>query len=393
MQGLLFFVDDNRSMFLSYHIRGPMISITGEARMAELRRNPITRKWIIYQPNGSLETLLQSSRKLESDPTALYPSEPQDCPYCPGAHNEDSTHIMAVQKGRSSYLRGSPVNGGWDVLVRSAGKPIFRIEDELKRKGRRLYDTMGSPGAHEILITTPDHGKSFQELETSQIQLCLRVLKERMIDLDRDVRLGHLFAYMAHGSKCGSTYNHALFNLIASPFIPEKIQKELSGAHDWYKIKERCLFCDIIEEEKINQERQKSHGILDETTHFIAFIPFFAGHPFEIWIQPVEHVSDYVLIPEDYASELAFIIKRVLDRLMRAIGPFPFIMLWMNRPNIRWGASRGYWDAIENDWHWRIRILPESNTYQIHDRSFFLGTGSRINPVLPETAAEFLRRC
>jgi UDPglucose--hexose-1-phosphate uridylyltransferase len=359
--------------------------------MAELRRNPITQKWIIYQTSDQLLKSITTQKAKEAGDGILFPNDPESCPFCPGSVLNRATMILSHAGGEIKFLHRLDESKQWDLLVQAAENPVFRIEDELMRHGRRLYDTMGCPGAHEIIITTPNHSQSFWNMSVPQIQKCLAVIKHRMVDLNRDLRLGHQYAYQVFGEKAGARHHHSTINLIASPFIPEKIQKELSGAHEWYKIKERCLFCDIYEEERINRDRRKPHGLLDETASFTSFVPFFAGHPFEVWIQPVAHVSDFTQIPDSQHSELAQCIQSVFVRLRQSLGPFAYIMTFMNRPNIRWGANRGYWDAIELDWHWRIRILPEFEIIDSHLKSFFLATGSRINPILPEHAAEYLR--
>ncbi|GEM_PF-331353 len=358
--------------------------------MAELRRNPLTRKWITYTPqNLDPETLRARLDRIRVR-NHIYTDDLGICPYCPDSP-EGVTEIAAMVGRDIRYTRRAAIGNGWDIRVIAAQEPIFRIEDDLRRKGQRLYDTMGSPGAHEVVIMSPRHGVAPWALDADAWTSSLIMLRERMADLDRDERLGHPYAYLGYGQNLSFTHNHSTMNLVVSPFISEKVQKELSGAHEWFKMKERCLFCDIYEEELRKREQGRPHGIIAENSDYIAFIPFFAGHPFEIWVQPVEHVSCFMDIPKVTLSGLGHLIRGVLDRLFRLLGPFPLLMALMNRPNPKWGASRGYWDMIRDDWHWRIRILPDVHLEDDHARSFFHATGTRVNPVIPELASECLR--
>jgi hypothetical protein len=80
-----------------------------------------------------------------------------------------------------------------------------------------------------------------------------------------------------------------------------------------------------------------------------------------------------------------------MRRMHGVIGPFAFSMLLMNRPNIHWGIQRGYWDTIDRDWHWTIRIFPDICLVSDDLRAFDHATGSKINPIFPEMAADYLR--
>ncbi len=360
--------------------------------MTELRRNPLTTKWVVYDSRDVNLTIFDHRRRFLTDNNCLYPSEMPNCPYCPGQETENTVEILSVIDNRFVYRNQATMARDWSVRVRAARNPIFRIEEALHRKPRRLYDTMGALGAHETIIMTPTHNKAAWDLDLHQTTIVLLTLRERMLSLERDKKLGHQFAYQIYGQETGAYHNHAVMNLVVSPYIMEKIQKELSGAHTWFQMKERCLFCDIYQEELMKQEKMASHGIIDVSDHFTAFIPFFASHAFEIWILPVEHYSSFTDISSSDIPELAYLFLKIMKRLRAALGPVPYLVCAMNRPNIQWGSNRGYWQTIHKDWHWRLKIVPEVCFINDSLRGFFYGTGSRVNPLLPEDAADYLRR-
>ncbi len=359
--------------------------------MPEFRRNPLTRKWIIFTDKIKTTSEIRGKRILLKDNEALFPFAQSICPYC-REFMPDNTIFIACMKAEEIIMHPEATEAAdCDIQVIAAPEPVFHIENTLNLRARRLYDVMGSPGAHEQLILTPHHGLSFRDLSVEQILQAFRMLKFRMQDLLRDPNLGHQYAYMVYGQASGGVYNHLVLNLIAAPFISEKIQRELSGAHEWYQKKERCLFCDIYEEERYKQQRNQPNGLLDETDKFVSFVPFFADSPFEIWIQPIDHYSDFLEFDTECLLDLSRIFLRTNVRLYNALGPVSFSLFVMNRPNIRWGHQRGYWETIEEDWHFSIRLIPEVCIVNEDMKTFYNATGTRINPIFPEVASEFLR--
>lgn len=374
----------------------------------EYRRNLLTREWVVYGPEiispQDLVNLCES-RKSNRD---LFPENDTACPFC--ADNDKPVppikpvppHLPDLNMEIFSVNEQSLSPGdfprdttrrtdNWHVRVIPARKPVFRIETPLDRHPKRLHDVMKAPGAHEKIILSPTHGEAIWDLTSRRLELCFKVLRHRMQNLARDPRLGHQYAYMVYGRNVGGLYNHSVLNLTASPFIPRKVRRELDGAYRWYKMKERCLLSDIYEEEIYKRDKGQAHGIVFESKNFIAMVPFFSGHPFETWILPLDHYSDFVQTPVNLLPELSRVLCRVMTALKQCLGPFPFIMSVMNRPNEAWGVNRGYWSTVNLDWLWRLRITPDLAMVNSPFKAFHSGTGARLNPVFPEDAAAFIR--
>lgn len=362
----------------------------------EYRRNLLTREWVVYGPEIVAPDTLIAQAHTAADTAALFPGETVPCPYCPESLDSDTPDILSLQCN-SLPPGGLPMDtephaDPWDIRVIPAFRPVFRIETPLNRQSRRLHDVMEAPGAHEKIILTPTHGQALWNMSARRIETLFNVLRHRMLNLYRDPRLGHQYAYMVFGTHVGGLYGHPVLNLTASPFVVLKVRRELDGAHAWYKMKERCLFSDIYEEEITKRDRGKPHGVLFETGNFIAIIPYFAGHPFETWILPLDQLSDFTQTPVEHLPELSRMLVRIMSTLRESLGPFPFLLSVMNQPNVAWGVNRGYWSTIERDWLWRIRIVPDLPITDSPFRAFNTGTGARLNPVLPEDAAAFLRK-
>src|SRR5437870_9996681 len=62
------------------------------------------------------------------------------------------------------------------------------------------------------------------------------------------------------------------------------VAEELTGAARYYQLKERCVWCDIL-----HQERRGRRRTIVEAGGFVALAPFAPRFPFEAWILPAVH--------------------------------------------------------------------------------------------------------
>src|SRR5262249_40649683 len=143
----------------------------------------------------------------------------------------------------------------------------------------------------------------WDEVTVQEVANIIAVYHERVNDLSKDERFGHLFIFKNYGPSSNSRISHPHSTLIASPSVPERIRRELDFTREHFRMKERCLFCDIISEEL----RRKNHhsGLVRSYKSFVTISPFFASHPFETWILPRRHTSDFRNLNKDSFLELA----------------------------------------------------------------------------------------
>jgi UDPglucose--hexose-1-phosphate uridylyltransferase len=153
-------------------------------------------------------------------------------------------------------------------------------------------------------------------------------------------------------------------------------------------MKERCLFCDINSEET---RRKQSSGLIRQSENFVTLSPFFASHPFETWILPRLHNSDFRNLNPALTAELADALQYNLRTVKSIVGPLSYSLLLFTRPNRVWGGERDYWETIDDDYHWHFKFFPRFPRLKGFHRSFSAGTGYMINPVPPEIAAELMR--
>src|SRR5262249_56011357 len=85
------------------------------------------------------------------------------------------------------------------------------------------------------------------DLPTGEVVRVLQTYRDRLRDLRRDPRFRYVLVLKNRGA-VWSRYPHAHSHIIATPFIPKRIEEELGGAREYYRHKERCAFCDQLAE-------------------------------------------------------------------------------------------------------------------------------------------------
>ena len=296
-------------------------------------------------------------------------SRPGPCSLCPGHESETPPEVLAYRTPPDA----APDTPGWRVRVVPSKFPALRIEGDLERRGEGLYDLMNGVGAHEVIVASPDHERGLGRLPVTAVEEILRAWRERIADLGGDGRFRSVVVFENHRFEGGATPAHPHSQLIAAPVVPLVVADELSGArafHDW---RERCLFCDIL-----RQERQDGLRMVADGAGVAAFAPFAGRVPFETWILPARHVAAFERIDDTTLRETAAVLGAVLGKLDRALDDPPYRLVLHSAP-FGMGESPSY--------HWHIELLPRLTGLG----GFELGSGLPINPLPPEDAARILR--
>ncbi|MBI4313843.1 MAG: DUF4921 family protein [Candidatus Omnitrophica bacterium] len=339
--------------------------------MPELRKDPVVGRWVI----------IASERAKRPDQFLPLSSEPsQDtgkdsCPFCEGHESQTPSEIFSIRK------TGAPNQPGWETRVIPSKHPILRVEGDLDKKGRGMYDIMNGLGAHEIILEAPGHAANLADLPESQVAKVVRTYMARIHDLEKDKRLRYALLFKNYGAVAGAgPIRHAHSELMAMPVNPARIKDELAGCMQYYSSKERCLYCDIVRQELVDGRRL---AVVNE--HFVAIAPFASRFPFELWILPRRHSSDFTQMRPEEPAALAHLLKMTLMKLRLALKDPPYNFILHTAPFRR--ERPGAWNTLSEDFHWHIEIMPRLTRVA----GFEWGSGFYINPTPPEEAARFLR--
>ncbi|MBI5481433.1 MAG: hypothetical protein HY906_21425 [Deltaproteobacteria bacterium] len=352
----------------------------------QLRRNPFTRRWTVYAVGeiAPAELVARARSVAVHDP----PRAAEPCPFCPGNEAMTPPEILTWKGGAIRYRRDhGPAGSDWEARVFPNRNPLFRLEGQLGRRAERNYDVLNAIGANEIIVETPRHLASFADVPRELVHRSLLLYRERMRDLASNPELGHQAVYKHFGLRRASHIVHPYSQLFAAPVVPERVHRELDTCRGHFKQKERCLTCDLVRD----MDRVSRDCKVVENAFFTAFVPFFAPHPFEVWVVPRRHLAFYPELPDEEIEPAADVIWRTLGAVEKVVGALAVTLTINTGPNPHYAAQRGYWQTLRDDYHWRLVILPRLPVVADLYRGFVLGTGFDVNPVLPEVAGTMLR--
>jgi UDPglucose--hexose-1-phosphate uridylyltransferase len=321
----------------------------------ELRKDPITRSWVLTGESGGPA------------------GDDGECLFCP----ESRRRIQIVSSAPG--LDGSP----WASRAVVHPSPVYRIEGEPGRVGEGLYDKMRTVGAHEVLVENPRHDRAIWDASDPEIEQFLKLAAQRIQDLKRDHRLKFITIYKNHGVAAGQEFEHPTSELTATTFVPRRVLYELRAAREYFKQKERCVFCDILAQEEQQQKR-----IVESRADYVAVCPYAPRVPYETWILPRTHEAAFertALIRGGRLGELAALLKRTLTRIRSISEAFHMVLHTM--PNTIHRGPMDYWSTIDDDYHWHFEILHivagRSRSYTFKEVYY--------SDVTSEAAAERLR--
>jgi len=331
--------------------------------MPELRKDPVVGRWVIISTDRSRRPTNFTPVRVEK--TTSF------CPFCPGQEDKTPPEVYACRQNG-----GGPNSAGWKVRVVPNKFPALQIEGALDRRGEGLYDKMNGVGAHEVVIEGPAHGMDLADLPVEHLVEVLKAYRERMMDLHRDRRFRYVLIFKNHGAGAGATLEHTHTQLIATPIIPKILMEELEGARRYHELKERCVFCDIIQQDTADHNGRRVVAMNDR---FLTIEPFAPRFPFETWILPRRHDSSFQVVQDDDEfKDLAKILKDTLGRLNRALDRPPYNFVIHTAP-----VTEGELEYF----HWHLEIMPVLTRVA----GFEIGSGFYINPTPPEDAAQYLR--
>jgi UDPglucose--hexose-1-phosphate uridylyltransferase len=251
--------------------------------------------------------------------------------------------------------------------------PALQVEGTLDREGEGMFDRMNGIGAHEVIIETPDHDRPMSLMAEPEIVRVLWAYRERILDLKQDHRLRYILVFKNHGAAAGATLEHPHSQLIALPIVPDFVREEIDGARSHFRVKERCVYCDIIHAELGDGRR-----VIQESAEIIAVSPYAPRFAFETWLLPKRHGARFEEAPRHVYESLARMLKVILQRLDRALETPPYNLIVHTSP---------FSEEVADAYHWHIEIMPKLTRVA----GFEWGTGFYINPTSPEEAATVLR--
>lgn len=337
--------------------------------MPELRQNLATKEWVIISTERAKRP--EEFAKKKESPLAL-PSYDPACPFCEGNESQTPEEILGYRKeGTKAGQKGWQVRvvpNKFPALVPSAASAVG-----VQRSKSGIYLRMDGVGKHEVIVENPDHGKTLGTMSVAEVEKVIRAYHERYLVLDWDPAYRLIIIFRNQGSLAGASLLHPHSQLVATAIVPSHVRNRIYEAQRYYDELGRCVFCDMIKNEIEEKER-----IILQNEKFIAFVPYAASVPYEIWILPKRHEASLADLQPDDVSNLAQVLQKILAKLYHSL----------NNPDYNYCInSLPHYSYSGPYYHWHIQILPRLTTRA----GFEIGSGININVALPEESAKFLR--
>jgi UDPglucose--hexose-1-phosphate uridylyltransferase len=211
-------------------------------------------------------------------------------------------------------------------------------------------------------------------LSDAHVASILRVYRERYNALSLDHRVNHITIFKNHGADAGASLAHPHSQLIATPVIPSQVRHRLFEALRHYDDAGECMFCHMVEREVEDQTR-----VVLKSERFVAMEVFASATPFATHIFPLRHMASFGDISEMEVVDLARVLRTLLAK----------IYVGLENPDLNFTVRSGPAEyAAARHFHWYVSVIPRLTRVA----GFELGSGMFINSVLPEAAAEYLRK-
>jgi len=337
--------------------------------LPKLRQDPATRLWSIIatERRKRPDDFVRHDEAAES-----LPSYDENCPFCPGNESKTPEPVFSVsdpEAGAAGKWSVRVVPNKFPALVRPDGEG-----DTTRRVRKCMYLEMDGTGEHEVVIETPDHSKTLATLSEDEVTMVVRTYRDRFLALDKSPWNQMIIIFRNQGEGAGTSLVHPHSQIIGTPVVPEEIRRRLDASQRYYDDLGTCVYCDILDYEIKEKTR-----VVCSNSGFVALCPFASAVPFEVWILPRRHASSFGVLSDGEIPLLGKMLRDVLQRMYRLLGNPDYNYVVRSAP---------HHSAGEPHFHWYVEILPRLTTRA----GFEIGSGININVVVPEDAAEQLRK-
>ena len=319
--------------------------------MSELRWHPLLQEWVITATHRQERTF---------HPPSEY------CPLCPTRPGGYPTEVPEPH---------------YEIVVFENRFPSLQREPPAPAVAPTPFSpVLPARGVCEVVLYTPDHRATLAQLPLERIEQLIYVWRDRYAELGARPEVKYVLIFENKGREIGVTLSHPHGQIYAYPFLPPQLARERDAMRRHYEATAGNLLLEIVQ-----HELQDGRRVVQRLDGWVAFVPFFARYPYEIYLVPEAPRRNLLDLTEQEITGLARILKDTLQRYDRLWGfPLPYIMVQHPCPTD--GAAYPYWQ-------FHIEFYPPHRT---RDKLKYLagsesGAGVFINDTLPEATAHALR--
>lgn len=278
-------------------------------------------------------------------------SRSKTCFFCPKTLQPNEIIELMGKDGKR--LRGK--NKNWKLAV------LINLFPALSQKKPGAY------GIQEIIVETEQHGQPLENLPVTQITELLDLYARRNELIKKDKKIKYIITFKNQGEKAGASIAHAHSQIMATDFVPPKLEVESRKALAYQLRHGVCPYCDIIKKET------RGPRFIAEKNGIVALAPYTPTFDYEAWLLPKRHVDNISELTPNERQGMAGLLKNILKRLGDLGLAYNFYLH----------------DVLPDEHqHGYIKITPRHGVRA----GFEFGSGVSINSVSPETAARYYRK-
>ena len=321
--------------------------------MSELRQDPITRDWVIVNPERAHRP-------------GVVRGAQSPCPFCPGNERLVPPAVDSIDDAGQWSVRVVP--NKFPALQPAQGTSPTRAPES--SIGRSLPGF----GYHEVIIETPEHELPRGALSESQWRRVLQVYLRRYRALSVvDARIRQVVLFRNHGRRAGTSLMHPHSQIVAVPVVAPETRWRLSGEIEYFDATGLSGTCHTLAKELAAGER-----VVRVTERFITLAPYAARVPFHMQVVARRHSAAFSEIQEVELEDLAHHLSLLLGAYSRLLHDPDYNLVVVSPP-------LDQIHRLAN--HWFIDVVPRVTT----PAGFELGSRIVINTEPPERAAAKLR--
>ncbi len=308
---------------------------------SEIRKDYIQDKYVIIAPGRHLRPQHLEQINYEVN-LAKISSHDKNCPFC-------SVNLKLAKK-----IIGSKKS--WQIVVLPNKYPAVSLTNP------KAY------GQQEVVIETPAHDIHLEDLAIQRIVKILEVYSARTEALMANSKLEYILIFKNNGGRAGASLQHAHSQIFATSFLPPHLADKSQRTQEYKLRTGHCVYCDVIKKEEIGPR------LVFADKWVVAFTPYASMYNYELWIMPRRHLDNITNLKSVERKSFAKILQRALIKISHQLKlPYNY-----------------YFHQVvhDEDQHLYLKITPRGTAWA----GVEIGSGLIINPISPESAANFYRQ-
>lgn len=216
----------------------------------------------------------------------------------------------------------------YDVVVFENRFPSLQGPLEVLRDRPPFVETTPA-GRCEVVSFTSDRQGSFAGLGHRRARTVIEAWTHRTRELNALEGVVQVVPFENRGEEIGVTLHHPHGQIYAYPYLPPQTAAVQRRA------RERAREGGDLLGEVLEAELAEGTRIVEETPHWVAYVPFAAKWPVELMVMPRRAAADFTELTEAEKDELADLYLDLLGRLDRffdGVDRLPYIAVWHQVP-------------------------------------------------------------